>query len=49
MSDVFIKEFKMKITLQDIDSQKVALCHLMLNNEEETIQAIVNSDDWKLP
>lgn len=39
----------MKITLQDIDSQKVALCHLMLNNEKETIQAIVNSDDWKLP
>lgn len=39
----------MKITLQDIDGQKVALCHLMLNNEKETIQAIVNSDDWKLP
>ena len=39
----------MKITLKDIDSQKVALCHLMLNNEKETIQAIVNSDDWKLP
>ena len=24
----------MKITLQDIDGQKVALCHLMLNNEK---------------
>lgn len=39
----------MKITLKDIDNRKVALCHLMLSCEKPTIQAIVNTDDWKLP
>lgn len=39
----------MKITLKDIESTKVALCHLMLNNKEETVKAIVNTDEWKLP
>lgn len=39
----------MQITLKDIDSTKVAMCHLMLENTRETVQAIVNTDEWKLP
>lgn len=41
--------FGMQITIKDIESHKVALCHLMMENTPQTIEAIINTDEWKLP
>lgn len=41
--------FGMQIRIKDIDSRKVALCHLMMENTPKTVEAIVDTDEWKLP
>lgn len=39
----------MKLTIEDIRDGKKAMTHLMLENSRETVNCIVNTDDWKLP